>query len=225
MSRLLKILKWGVIALVVLVIGYVISMSGISYAPDDSSIARLKPAAGAGVTVLIAGATSASGIELVKVLKTRGYSVVAMVRKSSSTATLDALGVDKVVADSMIPDEMHTALAARKFDAVVSLIGTSARDVPERSNSIKALVMGPPKMDPNKRPDFIGNRNLIDAAKAQGITRFVLVTVIGAGDSAAALPLGARRGHSTVIPLKTQASWPQSWPYLPLHRTVSLHGQ
>lgn len=205
MSRLLKILKWGVIALVVLVIGYVISMSGISYAPDDSSIARLKPAAGAGVTVLIAGATSASGIELVKVLKTRGYSVVAMVRKSSSTATLDALGVDKVVADSMIPDEMHTALAARKFDAVVSLIGTSARDVPERSNSIKALVMGPPKMDPNKRPDFIGNRNLIDAAKAQGITRFVLVTVIGAGDSAAALPLGARRGHSTVIPLKTQA--------------------
>jgi nucleoside-diphosphate-sugar epimerase len=60
-------------------------------------------------------------------------------------------------------------------------------------------------MDPNKRPDFIGNRNLIDAARTQGIARFVLVTVIGAGDSAAAVPPGARRGHSTVIPLKTQA--------------------
>ncbi len=205
MSRLLKILKWGVIVLVALVVGYIVSMSGIWYAPDDTAIAKLKPRPGTGMTVLVAGATSSSGIELVKVLKNRGYTVVAMVRKSSSTATLNALGVDQVRADSMVPDELRAAVAARKFDAVVSLIGTSARDLPERSNPIKGLIMGPSKMDPNKRPDFIGNRNLIDAAKAQGIVRFVLVTVIGAGDSAAAVPPGARRGHSTVIPLKTQA--------------------
>ena len=28
-------------------------------------------------------------------------------------------------------------------------------------------------MDPNKRPDFIGNRNIIDSAKATGANRFI----------------------------------------------------
>ncbi len=46
---------------------------------------------------------------------------------------------------------------------------------------------------------------MIDAARAAGVKRFVLVTVIGAGDSADAVPLPARRGHNDVIPLKNQA--------------------
>ncbi|MEE4185816.1 MAG: NAD(P)H-binding protein, partial [Gammaproteobacteria bacterium] len=46
---------------------------------------------------------------------------------------------------------------------------------------------------------------VIDAAKAAGVQRFVLVTVIGAGNSADAVPLPARPGHNDVTPLKTAA--------------------
>jgi uncharacterized protein YbjT (DUF2867 family) len=88
-----------------------------------------------------------------------------MVRASSSTAKLDELGIEKVVADSMQPASLPPLFAARRFDAVVSLIGTSARDLPQR-------------------------RNPIDATRAAGVRRFVFVTVIGAGDSDGAVPWG-----------------------------------
>ena len=205
MKILGKILKWGGFALVVLIIGYVLSMSSIFHTPPVTSIVRLAPGPGASKAVLVAGATSSSGVELVKVLRERGYEVFAMVRASSNTAQIDSLGLGKVMADAMQPDEVTAALASRHFDAVISLLGTSSRDLPARTNPIMGLLAGPTPMDPNKRPDFIGNRNVIDAAKAAGVSRFVLVTVIGAGNSGEAVPPGARRGHSTVIPLKTQA--------------------
>ncbi len=66
--------------------------------------------------------------------------------------------------------------------------------------------MGRREMDPDKRPDFIGNRNLVDAAKAQGIARFVLVTVIGAGDSAAAVSMVAQ-SHIVITQMNQPAGW------------------
>jgi uncharacterized protein YbjT (DUF2867 family) len=204
MQWLKRILKWGAVALVVLMVGAVLSTSTFYSAPPDR-IARLDPAAQTGKTVLVAGATSASGIELVRVLKARGWRVVAMVRGSSNTTAIDALGIEKVLADSMKAEELPAVFAATRYDAVVSLIGTSARDLPKRRNPIDVRIRGPEKMDPNKRPDFIGNRNLIDATRAAGVSRFVFVTVIGAGDSDGAVPFGARRGHEDVIALKTQA--------------------
>ena len=42
-------------------------------------------------------------------------------------------------------------------------------------------------------------------AKTFGANRFILITVIGTGQSHDALPLPARRGHNEVIPLKAKA--------------------
>ncbi|MDC0186487.1 NAD(P)H-binding protein, partial [Gammaproteobacteria bacterium] len=53
--------------------------------------------------------------------------------------------------------------------------------------------------------DFIGNRNIIDSAKATGAKRFIFITVIGTGQSHDALPPLARRGHKDVIALKEKA--------------------
>lgn len=200
-----RILKWGSAALVLFAVGMVFAMSAVFYSAPADKVATLAATSMQGKTVLVAGATSASGIELVRVLKERGWRVVAMVRASSNTAPLDALGIDKVVADSMQAERLPDVFAADRYDAVVSLIGTSARDLPKRRNPIDVRIRGPEKMDVNKRPDFIGNRNLIDASKAAGVARFVFVTVIGAGDSDGAVPWGARRGHEDVIALKTQA--------------------
>jgi uncharacterized protein YbjT (DUF2867 family) len=204
MKWIKRILQWGAIAALLLAVGIVLSTSTFYSAPPDR-IAKLAPADGTGRTVLVAGATSASGIELVRVLKARGWRVVAMVRGSSNTTAIDALGIEKVLADSMKEAELPAVFATMKFDAVVSLIGTSARDLPARRNPIDVRIRGPEKMDPKRRPDFIGNRNLIDATKAAGVSRFVFVTVIGAGNSDGAVPVGARRGHEDVIALKTQA--------------------
>src|SRR5690606_23422853 len=54
-------------------------------------------------------------------------------------------------------------------------------------------------------PDYEGNRNLVDAAREAGIDRMVLVSTIGAGDSAAAPPWIARWILRDVIDLKTRA--------------------
>jgi uncharacterized protein YbjT (DUF2867 family) len=200
-----RTLKWGAAALALLVVGTIMATSGPFYSAPPERIVRLSSAPVDGKTVLVAGGTSASGLELIRVLKARGWRIVVLVRPSSNTASLDAVGVDKVVADAMNLEETAAAFAANRFDAVASLIGTSARDLPARRNALEVRIRGPAKMDPGRRPDFIGNRNLIDAAKAAGVARFVLVTVIGAGDSDGAVPWGARRGHEDVIALKTQA--------------------
>jgi uncharacterized protein YbjT (DUF2867 family) len=200
-----RLLKWGAAALVLLVAGGIMAMSGPFYSAPPERIAQLSAARVDGKTVFVAGATSASGVELVRALKARGWRVVAMTRASSNTAALDALGVEKVVADAMNAEETAAVIAAGRYDAIISMVGTSARDLPKRRNPIDTRIRGPVKMDPNLRPDFIGNRNLIDAARAAGVARFVFVTVIGAGDSDGAVPWGARRGHEAVIELKTQA--------------------
>ncbi|MBK6597674.1 MAG: SDR family oxidoreductase [Proteobacteria bacterium] len=203
MRVLWRLTKWLVALLVIFVVGYTLAMSGY-HSPPTASIAALTPDA-TPRTVFVAGATGKTGVELVRVLRERGDRVVAMVRATSNTAAIDAFGIEKVVADALDADEVKAAVGAQPVDLVISLLGTSSSDLPERTNPIMGMIEGPPSMDPNTRPDFIGNRNVIDAARANGIARFVLVTVIGAGDSAEAIPLAARKGHSAVVPLKSQA--------------------
>ena len=87
--------------------------------------------------------------------------------------------------DAMNQPDIAAALATGQFRAVVSTLGARA-------------VKG-------TRPDFEGNRNAVDAARSAGVTRFVLVTVIGAGDSYAASPWIARRVLDTVMKEKTKA--------------------
>ena len=81
--------------------------------------------------------------------------------------------------------DIAAALASGQFRAVVSTLGARA-------------VKG-------TRPDFEGNRNAVDAARSAGVKRFVLVTVIGAGDSLDASPWIARRILDTVMKEKTKA--------------------
>lgn len=203
MRALWRLTKWLLGLLILFVVGYTLAMSGY-HTPADATIAKLAPDP-APRTIFVAGATGGTGVEIVRELRARGDKVVAMVRASSNTAAIDALGVEKVVADALDAEQVRAALGAQPVDAVISLLGTSSSDLPERTNPIAGMIKGPPPMDPNKRPDFVGNRNVIDAARANNIERFVLVTVIGAGDSAEAIPLAARKGHSAVVPLKAQA--------------------
>lgn len=135
--------------------------------------------------VLVIGGTRATGLEVVKFLRARGDDVVVLVRPSSDATPVEALGARVVRGDAMEPADLAAALAAGPYRAVISTLGARSVDGP--------------------RPDFIGNRNAVDAARNAGVKRFVLVTVIGAGDSLDAAPWIARRLLKDVIVEKTKA--------------------
>jgi uncharacterized protein YbjT (DUF2867 family) len=156
------------------------------YEPERTPAALAPASAGPGTgAVLVIGGTRATGLEVVKVLRARGDEVAVLARPSSDTSAIEQLGAGVVRGDAMNPADLAGALGTGRFRAVVSTLGSRSSDVP--------------------RPDFEGNRNAIDAARAAGVRRFVLVTVIGAGDSAAAAPWIAMRLLKNVIADKSKA--------------------
>ena len=128
--------------------------------------------------VLVFGARSGIGAQLVQDLRERGGTPVAITRTGSAGTVaadvMDAGAVRAVFAEN--PDAT----------AVVSIVGG------------RPFTGQPP-------PDLAGNRNLIEAARAAGVRRFVLVSTVGAGDSRAAAPLIARLVLGRFMALKTEA--------------------
>lgn len=187
MRGIIALLKWtgGLIALtIVAILVYVFWLSGSSHEPNRvHQFAGYQPVDG---PILIFGGNRGTGLGIVKELRARGEAVTVAVRASSDTTELTALGVDTVVADALQKETVESALRSKAFVAVISTLGTS-------------------RGEQAQRPDFIGNRHVIEAAKATGVRRMLLVTVIGAGDSAEAAPLPSRRFLAEVIELKTRA--------------------
>jgi uncharacterized protein YbjT (DUF2867 family) len=135
--------------------------------------------------VIVFGGNRATGLEVVKNLVARGEKVTVMARPTSDVSELKALGVNIVEGDAMNAEQTAKAAASAYFSAAVSTLGGGS--------------------DPTTSPDFIGNKNTIDAAKAAGIPRFVFVTVIGPGESYQATPYFARIALRKIIALKEQA--------------------
>jgi uncharacterized protein YbjT (DUF2867 family) len=116
--------------------------------------------------VLVFGGNRDTGLEVVKTLVAKGDKVTVFVRPTSDVAELKRLGVATATGDALNLDDVKRAFATAKFRAVVSSLGGKR---------------GEP------RPDYIGTKNIADAAKAAGVTRIVIVTAIGTGDSAKAV--------------------------------------
>lgn len=145
----------------------------------------LQPAAAAARgPVLIFGASGAAGYEITKLLRARGQAVTAVVRPTSDRSRLEPLGVTFTVADAFDPAAVRAAASSGSYQAVISLVSCMPCDPP---------------------PDFTGNRNIVDAAKAAGIGRMILISTIGAGDSYDAANLLSKIVLRKVLPLKTQA--------------------
>ena len=117
--------------------------------------------------VLVFGGTRGVGLEAVKELVKRGEKVTVMARASSDTAALKALNVNLVAGDALVPEDITKAFAAAPYRVVVSTLGGTEEDL---------------------RVDVDGNRHVADAAKAAKIPRMIMMSAIGAGDSALARP-------------------------------------
>ncbi len=136
--------------------------------------------------IFLAGASRGVGREIAKQLVAKGHKVVALLRSDQSAAELSAMGIAIVKGDALDGAAMKEAIAAHSPEALISTIG------------------GLPK-DGSTRADFLGNKHLIDAAVAAQAKRFILISSIGSGDSAQAMPDNVLEVLGPVLKEKAQA--------------------
>lgn len=138
--------------------------------------------------VVVAGASRGVGYEVALLLRRRGIAVTALLRCDAARPDAERLGAAVVMADARDADAVAAAMdAAAPFDAVVSTIGGASLD--------------------GTRADYLGNRNLIDrcvSAAPDGV-HFVLVSSIGAGTSAGAIPASVRERLAAALDEKERA--------------------
>ncbi|HEY9888824.1 MAG TPA: SDR family oxidoreductase [Candidatus Obscuribacterales bacterium] len=120
----------------------------------------------------VAGASRGVGFEVVKGLRQQGCTVAALVRTDDTQATLQSLGARVYIGDALDREGVKAALtdfATAPFAVVTTLGGRGIlRDEP--------------------RSDYWGNRHLVEAAQGLPCQRVLLVSSIGVGESAIALP-------------------------------------
>jgi nucleoside-diphosphate-sugar epimerase len=115
-------------------------------------------------TVAIAGGHGKIALLLGALLAARGDTARGLIRNPDQEGDLRAAGIEPVICD--LEGDGDVAAAVRGADAVVFAAGA-----------------GPGSGDARKKTmDFEGAVKLIDAAKAEGISRYLIVSAMGAGD-------------------------------------------
>lgn len=134
--------------------------------------------------ILIAGATRGTGLEVARLLTARGVDVTALVRPTADLQRILQLPVKLCRGDVLDAKAVQAAFASGNFRAVVCTVG-GRRGEP--------------------RPDYQGTRNLVDAAGAAGVRRFLFVTAVGTGDSRATVHPKVLEFLGPVLDEKTRA--------------------
>jgi uncharacterized protein YbjT (DUF2867 family) len=112
------------------------------------------------VTVLVTGGTGFIGPHVIHALRARDVSVRALVRDASRGTRLANWGVELAVGDVTDPTALLTA--CEDVDAVVHLV---------------AIIKGRPEDFERVMTD--GTQNVVGAAQATGVRRFVLASALG----------------------------------------------
>ncbi|MEG4440664.1 SDR family oxidoreductase [Microcoleus sp. AT9_B5] len=119
--------------------------------------------------IFLAGASRGVGLEIAKCLAAQNMQVTALLRSPATSTELEAMGIKVVNGDALDAAAMEAAMAGGDpIHAVISTIGGLPKD--------------------GERADYLGNKNLIDAAVKAGVQKFILVSSIGSGNSVGALP-------------------------------------
>ncbi|WP_414519775.1 SDR family oxidoreductase [Nostoc sp. PCC 9305] len=117
--------------------------------------------------IFLAGASRGVGREIAQYLTAQQLKVKALLRTAAVATELEAMGIEVVQGDALNLGDVERAMVTDvAIHTVISTIGGLPSDV--------------------ERPDYPGNRNLIDAAVKAGVQKFILVSSIGAGNSVVA---------------------------------------
>lgn len=134
--------------------------------------------------IFLAGASRGVGREIAKCLVEQNQKVKALLRTEASRPELEAMGITVVMGDALDAGAVEQAMSP-PIQAVISTIG------------------GLPKE--GDRADYLGNKNLIDAAVKAGVQKFILISSIGSGESVVALPPQALETLKPVLIEKEKA--------------------
>jgi uncharacterized protein YbjT (DUF2867 family) len=112
--------------------------------------------------VLIAGATGGTGVHAVEHALREGYRVRVMSRRPDEARARFGDRVEIVAADVRDPATLPAAVAGASYvlSALGSRVGRDSTYAPDEV-------------------DYLGTRNLVEAAKAAGVRHFVLITAMG----------------------------------------------
>lgn len=113
--------------------------------------------------VLIAGGHGQVGLRLLRLLAAAGHEGRGLIRKPEQSDDVAATGAEPVVLDLERDD---ITAAARGADAVVFAAGAGPGSGPERKKTV----------------DLGGAVKLLEAARANGVNRYVIVSSMGAGN-------------------------------------------
>ncbi|OKH26328.1 SDR family oxidoreductase [Chroogloeocystis siderophila] len=134
--------------------------------------------------IFLAGASRGVGREIAHCLTQQKLKVKALLRSEATRTDLEAMGIEVVLGDALRISDVESAIT-QGITAVISTIGGLPKD--------------------GDRADYLGNKNLIDAAVKAGVQKFILVSSIGSGDSAQALPPQALATLGSVLAEKEKA--------------------
>lgn len=136
--------------------------------------------------IFLAGASRGVGREIAKCLTEQNIEVTAFLRSPETTPELAAMGIKVTLGDALDSAAIEAAMTGgAPINAVISTIGGLPKD--------------------GERADYLGNKNLIDAAVKAGVQKFILVSSIGSGNSAGALPPQALETLGAVLIEKEKA--------------------
>lgn len=114
--------------------------------------------------VVIAGGHGQVALALGRLLVARGDRVGGLIRNAAQSADLEQVGVEAIVCD--LEQVADARKAVGPADAVVFAAGAGAGSGAERKRTM----------------DYGGAVKLIEAAKANGVARYLMVSAIGAGN-------------------------------------------
>jgi uncharacterized protein YbjT (DUF2867 family) len=114
------------------------------------------------VDVVVAGGHGKVGLRLLRLLSERGDRARGLIRDAGQAPDIEHAGAEAVVCD--LEAEQDVSSCVERADAVVFAAGAGPGSGPERKRTM----------------DLGGAVKLIDAARANGIERYVMVSAIGA---------------------------------------------
>lgn len=136
--------------------------------------------------IFLAGASRGVGREIAKCLVDKQLKVKALLRGETGRDELESMGIKTVTGDALnVGDVEKAMLGDEPVHAVISTIGGLPKD--------------------GERADYLGNKNLIDAAVKAGVRKFILVSSIGTGNSKVAVPPQALQTLGAVLAEKEKA--------------------
>ena len=136
--------------------------------------------------IFLAGASRGVGREIAKCLISQNQKVKALLRSEDSRPELEAMGINVVMGDALDAVAVEQAIMGDEpIYAIISTIGGLPKD--------------------GERADYLGNKNLIDAAVKANIQKFILISSIGSAESAVAIPPQALETLKSVLVEKEQA--------------------